>query len=78
MYHLRLEDAKQVYFPTSKDPLQQMALRALAASSLYSDNLSGLVVLLDRRDFSNYALGQTANVGESFLLSNLGLLLFNC
>ena len=63
MYHLRVEDAIET-FEMNQDPAQQMALRALTASSLYSDNLSGLIVLLDKTEFDKYARGLTANRGK--------------
>ncbi|KAJ3058144.1 hypothetical protein HK102_010661, partial [Quaeritorhiza haematococci] len=43
------------------DPAQDLAYRAQTASSLYSQDLSGVVVMLTPKDFGKYASGRSAN-----------------
>ncbi|KAJ3106162.1 hypothetical protein HDU97_006979 [Phlyctochytrium planicorne] len=63
MYNLRLSvlDFSETFFKIRPDPSQELAYRAQTASSLYSNNLSALIVLLSPHDFKRYKYGKTAN-----------------
>jgi len=48
-------------FEIPKNNEQQMAYFAQTASSLYSDNINGVIVLLTPSDWPKYAIGESAN-----------------
>jgi len=48
-------------FKIPKNNEQQMAYFAQTASSLYSDNINGVIVLLTPSDWPKYAIGESAN-----------------
>ncbi|RKO91274.1 hypothetical protein BDK51DRAFT_27427, partial [Blyttiomyces helicus] len=62
MYNLRLQvsDLQSVFNPPT-DAAQEMAYRAQTASSIYSQSLSGVVVLLTPKDFAKYSRNRSCN-----------------
>jgi len=48
-------------FKIPKNSEQQFAYFAQTASSLYSDNINGVIVLLTPSDWPKYAMGESAN-----------------
>lgn len=65
MYNLRIEEFMSD-MANEFDPAHQLGWRASTASTLYSENLSGLIVLLDKSEFSRYAQGLSANRGRQY------------
>lgn len=65
MYHMMLHTQSTVdLFTPASDSVQEMALRAQKNTALYSQSLSGVIVLLRSKDFTGYADGLTANTGD--------------
>jgi hypothetical protein len=67
LYHFRLEEVNKI-LSVNNDPEQQFGLRVTTASELYSSNLSGIIVLVDKSQLEQYARGLSANKGIFFLL----------
>ncbi|KAJ3279603.1 hypothetical protein HDU76_009447, partial [Blyttiomyces sp. JEL0837] len=63
MYNLRLSVSQlgNVLFQPPADLAQELAFRAQTASTLYSNNLSGVLLLLRPKDFAKYSAGKSAN-----------------
>jgi len=62
MYNIRImvQNFENI-FEIPKNNEQQMAYFAQTASSLYSDNINGVIVLLTPSDWPKYAMGESAN-----------------
>ncbi|KAI8929948.1 hypothetical protein BC831DRAFT_441671 [Entophlyctis helioformis] len=62
MYSVMLQtrDSSEAFVPLA-EAAQAMAVRAQMCSALYSQSVSGIVVLLRRKDFAQYGQGTTAN-----------------
>lgn len=62
MSHLKIHVAPiNAYFSSHADPTQKLAAMAQSNSSLYSQSISGIVLLLKPSDFANYGLPSSAN-----------------
>lgn len=69
MNNLRLQVASHAsYFQSNQDPIQQVAIRAQTCISLYSQSLSGIVVLLKPSDFKTYCTPSSVNRGSVYLI----------
>jgi hypothetical protein len=64
MTNIRLEVKSQAsYFQSNLDPVQELAIRAQTCISLYSQNLSGIIVLLHPNEYQNYCTTAASNRG---------------
>ncbi|ORX65392.1 hypothetical protein BCR32DRAFT_297742 [Anaeromyces robustus] len=62
MYNIRVSVQNfDNIFKIPKNNEQQLAYFAQTASSLYSDNINGIIVLLTPSDWPKYAMGESAN-----------------
>jgi len=62
MYNIRIMVQNfENLFKIPKNNEQQLAYFAQTASSLYSDNINGIIVLLTPSDWPKYAMGESAN-----------------
>jgi len=62
MYNIRIMVQNfENLFKIPKNSEQQFAYFAQTASSLYSDNINGVIVLLTPSDWPKYAMGESAN-----------------
>jgi len=62
MYNIRVSVQNfENIFKMPKNNEQQLAYFAQTASSLYSDNINGIIVLLTPSDWPKYAMGESAN-----------------